>query len=93
MRGYSFLAAFLTAQRVLAHPLCYVDNRPTDYDEVLTFCPAEDQAQQGACCTDAEEAVVQARFEAAGTLTDDCAALYKQVRDARVRKLKNGRSA
>lgn len=89
MRGCSFLAAFFTAHRVLAHPLCYVGNRPTDYDEVLTFCP---EAQQGACCTDAEEAEVQARFEAAGTLTDDCADLYKQVR-TRIYAYAKGRSA
>ena len=80
MRGYSFFAAFLTARRVLGHPLCYIDSRPTDYDQVLTFCP---EAQHGACCTDAEEAEVQARVEAAGTLTDDCADLYTQVRDRR----------
>lgn len=59
------------------HPLCFVDDRSTDYDQVLTFCPA---AQDGACCTDAEELAVKALFEDAGTLSDFCADLYKQVR-------------
>ena len=79
MRRCAFLAAFLaTASRVAAHPLCYVDSRPTDLDEVLTFCPAP---QAGACCTDVEEAAVEARFDAAGPLTGDCEDLYKQVRE------------
>ncbi|CAM9143199.1 unnamed protein product, partial [Hapterophycus canaliculatus] len=60
-----------------AHPLCYIDDRATDYSEILTFCPA---AQAGACCTDAEELAVIARFEAVGTLTGDCEDLYRQAR-------------
>lgn len=60
-----------------AHPLCYVDDRPTDYDQVLTFCP---EAQNGACCTDLEEAEVATLYDDAGLLTGDCADLYKQVR-------------
>lgn len=77
MHSYAFLAAFLaTASRVVAHPLCYVDSKPTDVDEVMTFCP---EAQAGACCTDLEEAEVEARFDAAGPLTGDCADLHKQV--------------
>ncbi|CAM9889122.1 unnamed protein product, partial [Ectocarpus sp. 4 AP-2014] len=59
-----------------SHPLCYVDDRPTDPDEILEFCP---EAQSGACCTDAEEALVQLRHEAVGNLTGDCDDLYKQV--------------
>lgn len=78
MHRYAVLAIFLaTASRVYAHPLCYVDSKPTDFDEVLTFCP---EAQSGACCTDLEEAAVEARFDAAGPLTGDCEDLYKQVR-------------
>eukprot|EP00903_Cladosiphon_okamuranus_P010393 g9831.t1 len=65
-----------TAAVTYAHPLCYVDEKPTDYDEVLTFCP---EPQAGACCTDLEEAAVEARFDAAGPLTGDCEDLYKQV--------------
>lgn len=74
----AFLAAFLAAasRRAAAHPLCYVGAKPTDADQVLTFCP---EPQAGACCTEFEEAVVEARFDAAGPLTDDCADLYKQV--------------
>jgi len=77
MRGYVFLAAFLaSASRVASHPLCYVDDRPTDTGRQHTFCPA---AQDGACCNAAEEDEIQLRFEGAGTLSDDCADLYKQV--------------
>lgn len=59
------------------HPLCFIDDRSTDYNQVLTFCPA---AQDGACCTDAEESAVKALYEDAGSLSDPCADLYKQVR-------------
>lgn len=78
MRGCALVAVFLaTAVRVAdGHPLCYVDERPTDYNQVLNFCP---EAQAGACCTDLEEAEVEARFDAAGPLTGDCEDLYKQV--------------
>lgn len=77
MRGHAFLAALLaSAGRVTSHPLCFVDDRPTDTGRQHTFCPA---AQDGACCTAAEEAEIQLRFEGAGALSDDCADLYKQV--------------
>lgn len=77
MRGCAFLVALLaSASRVSSHPLCYVDDRPTDTERQHTFCPA---AQDGACCTAAEEAEIQLRFEGAGALSDDCADLYKQV--------------
>lgn len=59
-----------------AHPLCWYDSRPTDYDEVLTFCP---ESQAGACCNDLEEAEILALFDSAGTLTAECQAYYKQV--------------
>ncbi|CAM9165509.1 unnamed protein product [Scytosiphon promiscuus] len=77
MRLYALSAALL-AKTAAAHPLCYVDAKPTDYDEVLTFCP---EAQAGACCTDLEEAEVEARYDAVSTvpLTGDCADLYKEV--------------
>lgn len=50
--------------------------RPTDYDEVLSFCP---EAQVGACCNDIEEAAVEALFDSAGALTAECQVYYKQV--------------
>lgn len=78
MRTYALLAALLLS-KAAAHPLCYIDAKPTDYDEILTFCP---EAQAGACCTDLEEAEVEARYDAVSTvaLTGDCADLYKEVR-------------
>lgn len=82
MRAYVLLAALLAA-KIAAHPLCFIDDKPTDYEEVLTFCP---EAQAGACCTDLEEAEVEARYDAVSTvpLTGECADLYKQVRTRRV---------
>lgn len=77
----SFLACLIVG-RVASHPLCYVDDKPTDYDEVLTFCPT---AQDGACCTDLEEAQVESAVDTAsaasstGTLSDKCRDLYTQV--------------
>ncbi|CAN0058434.1 unnamed protein product, partial [Scytosiphon promiscuus] len=78
MRTTEAVLAALLAGPLLtaAHPLCFVDDRPTDPNQVLSFCPA---AQDGACCTDQEEAEVQARFDAAGPLTGDCEDLHKQV--------------
>lgn len=75
MRGVGVLV-LLCATRVCGHPICFFDDRPTDADEVLDFCPA---AQDGACCNDLEEEIVIARFDAVGALTGDCADLYKQV--------------
>ena len=73
--SFSFLAC-LTVGRVASHPLCFVDDKPTDFDQVLTFCPA---AQDGACCTDIEEEKVSAIVSAAGDLSPECYDLYKQV--------------
>ena len=73
--SFSFLAC-LVVGRVASHPLCYVDDKPTDLEGVLLFCP---QAQDGACCTDIEEESVELIVEAAGPLTPDCYDLYKQV--------------
>lgn len=77
MRGLGALTLFSAFRFGAAHPLCYIDDRATDYNEVLTFCPAQ---QAGACCTDAEELAVVARFEVVGTLTGDCEDLYRQAR-------------
>eukprot|EP00903_Cladosiphon_okamuranus_P010391 g9829.t1 len=76
MRACASLAAVLiAASRVAGHPICFVDDKAPDLEKTLDFCPAP---QDGACCTDAEEAEVEARFEAAGPLSDDCADYYKQ---------------
>ncbi|CAB1106281.1 unnamed protein product [Ectocarpus sp. CCAP 1310/34] len=81
MRAYACLAA-LAATKVAAHPLCYFDDRPTDYDQVLTFCD-NSIAMSGACCTDEEEGQVEANFDAAfaeGVVpSSECAALYKEA--------------
>lgn len=77
MRQQAFLAAFLAAaSRVAAHPLCY-DDTPTNLDQVLNFCPEQ---QDGACCTDLDETEIEARFNAAGVLSDECAGYYTEVR-------------
>lgn len=77
MRGLTFLAAALAAaSRAAGHPICFVDTRPPDLEQKLNFCPPP---QDGACCTDIEEAAVEARFDAVGPLTGECEDLYKQV--------------
>eukprot|EP00903_Cladosiphon_okamuranus_P006180 g6077.t1 len=77
MRAYAFFAAVLAAaSRVAGHPICWVGTRSPDPLEAYDFCPTP---QDGGCCTDAEEAQVQARFEAVGPLSDECAHYYKQV--------------
>lgn len=73
--SFSFLAC-LVVGRVASHPLCYVDDKPTDLDEHLDFCP---EAQHGACCTDLEEASVRSIVDEAHPLSDTCYDLYKQV--------------
>ncbi|CAN0335926.1 unnamed protein product [Ectocarpus fasciculatus] len=81
MRAYACLAA-LVATKVASHPLCVIDERQPDYDQVLTFCD-NSIAASGACCTDDEEAQVVADFNAATPvgeeLTGECSDLYKQV--------------
>lgn len=69
-------SALQIAVNVDGHPLCWIGDRPTDYEEVLEFCPEQ---PEGACCTDDEELGVQALFEAAGAITGECADLYKEV--------------
>ncbi|CBJ28221.1 conserved unknown protein [Ectocarpus siliculosus] len=85
MRSFACLAA-LVATQVASHPLCFIDDKPTDYDQVLTFCD-NSIASSGACCTDDEEAQVVVDFNAVTPvgeeLTGDCPDLYKQVVCAR----------
>lgn len=78
MHAYASLAAALVAASTVAgHPICFIGDRAPDLARTLTYCPA---ARDGACCTDVEEAEVQARVAAAGPLSGDCADLYKEVR-------------
>lgn len=78
MRCVGVLAFLLLccATRVRGHPQCYFDDRPPDPDEDLTFCRQE---EDGACCSDMEEAMVEARFRGIGPLTGNCSDLYAQV--------------
>lgn len=51
---------------------------------VSVFCPEEQQngglfIQVGSCCTDAEEEAIREKFEDNPWLSDECAALHKQV--------------
>lgn len=75
MRSWS-LVLLLVAGKVSGHPLCFINDKPTDVDHQLKFCPA---AQDGACCTDEEEAGVQERLENLN-LGGHCKEMYKQVR-------------
>ena len=63
---------------VHAHPHCHYDQREVDVGRDLTFCSME-YAPEGICCTEAEEAALEATFNAAGDLTAECADYYKQV--------------
>lgn len=77
MRSHAVLAAFLAAaSSVAGHPLCY-DDTPTDLEQELNFCPAQ---QDGACCTDLDEAELETRLLEAGDLGDECTAFYTEVR-------------
>lgn len=76
MRAPSVLLGAVLVCSVKAHPLCYYDDRPTDYDLVMTFCPEQ---QDGACCNPTEEAALQALYNSAGILSSTCAKYYKQV--------------
>lgn len=51
-------------------------SKAVDLDQTLSFCPT---AEEGVCCTEAEEGVVVERFDAAGTLTAECGDYYKEV--------------
>lgn len=68
----------ILSRRTAAHPLCYYDDRPTDPDMVMIFCPPQ---EEGACCNEAEEmaAITLYNEASATTLTDECAELYRQV--------------
>lgn len=85
MRTLSLLLCIFIG-RTTGHPLCYVGDRPTDPGLVLEFCP---QPQQGACCTDLEEAEVETIFNAAGYITEGCAEFYKQVGGIQLRGWSN----
>lgn len=75
LRSWSLFAC-LVAGRVSGHPLCFIDDKPTDVEQELTFCPA---AQDGACCNSEEELHVQERLEQLN-LTGKCKEMYKEVR-------------
>eukprot|EP00752_Nemacystus_decipiens_P008421 g7527.t1 len=61
-----------------AHPLCYYGpDRAVSFTAEATFCPDEDP--EGFCCLPDEEDAVAARFASAGTLSEECAPLYKEV--------------
>ena len=63
---------------VYAHPHCHYDQREVDVERDLTFCSME-YAPEGVCCTQEEEAALEATFNAVGDLTAECADYYKQV--------------
>lgn len=81
MRASACLAV-LAATNVAAHPLCFFDDRPTDYDVTLGYCD-NSIAPSGACCTSEEEAalseLVDAAFAEGVVPSDACFELYKEV--------------
>lgn len=96
MRAFVFLGAAVfhsIVWQVNAHPLCYYDDKPTDPDQELLFCPEQND---GACCNDVEELAAITEYQRVnpnGTaLSSECAAFYRQVsswRSASVLVLEN----
>lgn len=82
MRRRQLLAAFLAAaSRVAAHPLCYDDTSPNP-DKVMDFCPEQ---QDGACCSDLDEAIFEAKFQQeAANITEACGFYLREVSRPRV---------
>lgn len=78
LRSIVVLIASSASYLVSAHPHCHYDLREVDLEGELTFCPM-DYATNGICCTEAEEAELEATFNAAGPLTTECADYYHQV--------------
>jgi len=78
LRSIVVLIACSTSYLVLAHTHCHYDERAVDPDGLLSFCPM-DYALYGTCCDAEEEALLEATFNEAGDLTDECADYYQQV--------------
>lgn len=78
LKNISVLIACSLGCLVLAHEHCYCDERGVDPNGELTFCSME-YVTAGTCCNAEEEAALEAAFNAAGSLTADCADYYKQV--------------
>lgn len=61
-----------------AHPLCYYGpDRAVSFTAEATFCPNDDP--EGFCCEPDEEDAVATKFASAGTLSEGCDPLYKEV--------------
>lgn len=78
LRGIVILIAGSVGYVVVAHPHCHYDERDVDPDGKLVYCSI-DYAPAGTCCTAEEEADLKATFDAAGSLTTECADYYKQA--------------
>lgn len=78
LRGIIILIAGSVGYVVVAHPHCHYDQRAVDPDGKLAFCSI-DHAPAGTCCTAGEEADLETTFNAAGSLTTECADYYQQV--------------
>ncbi|CAN0432934.1 unnamed protein product [Ascophyllum nodosum] len=62
-----------------AHPHCHYDEREVDLEREMTFC-SMDYASEGVCCTELEEAALNATYTAVvNGLTTECADYYKQL--------------
>lgn len=78
LKSIAVLIACSVGYLVLAHEHCHFDEREVDPDGVLTYC-SMDFVTSGTCCNAEEEAALEATFNAAGSLTAECADYYKQV--------------
>lgn len=73
------LSLFLLPLVAEGHPLClYGPDRAVSTTAEATFCPNDDP--EGFCCEPAEEDALSLKFDTiSGTLSAECAPLYKEV--------------
>lgn len=61
---------------VEAHPLCWNELRPPDFETTNPFCGPQ---ADGVCCNTVEEAAIEAQYNLL-SLSPACAPLWKEVR-------------
>lgn len=76
----AIVAATAAPYLVAAHQHCHFGARNpiVGFESEVGFCSTDDP--DGFCCDTVEETEVQTRYNAAGSLTGDCADLHKEVR-------------
>jgi len=79
LRNIIILALCGLGYYACAHPHCHFNQREVNLERELTFC-SMDYAEAGVCCTEEEEATLEATLmSAVGDLTTECADYYQQV--------------